>query len=589
MPIAVAPPAFDRDVMLERLRRETFDVLVVGGGITGVGVALDAAARGLRVALVERDDLASGTSSRSSKLVHGGLRYLQNGDVRLVHDALRERQRLLRNAPHLVEVLPFLIPVLTHDGVISRRLAKALGSAMWMYDLAGGWRIGRRHRKLDADQTRAHVPTLPHDRVAGGYLYFDATADDARLTLAVARTAAAHGAAIATRCRVVGLTPTTGDGPVDSPADSPVDGAVVDTGDGEIRVRSKVVVSATGVWADELDRLDRPGRPPSIRPAKGVHVTVPWELVRNDVAVVVPVPGDKRSLFVVPSGPRGDGTHRHAYIGTTDTDHEGTLDEPQCDADDLEYVLGALNQAIDLGGQRPIGTDDVTGVWAGLRPLVASGATGRTADLSRTHRISVSDRGVVTIAGGKLTTYRAMAEDTVDTVEEMVRHQGDRHRPWYQPWHRWHPWRRLRRSPTRRLRLVGATRDLGDASTRAGHLRRRYGTEADDVLNLIDHDPSLGASLVPGLPHLRAEAIHAVRHEMATTLDDVLVRRTRCHLFDRDATEVAAPEVAALLGRELGWTNDELERQVASYRALCERERHAAREHRPVSATGATA
>ncbi len=569
MSTSVAPPAFDRDLMLARLGDEAFDVLVIGGGVTGVGVALDAAARGLRTALVERDDFASGTSSRSSKLVHGGLRYLQNGDVRLVYEALHERQRLLRNAPHLVEVLPFLIPVLTRDGVISRRVAKALGSAMWMYDLTGGWRIGRRHRRLDAETAHAHVPTLPTDRVAGGYLYYDATADDARLTLTIARTAAAHGAVIANRCRVVALTPT-----VDPTGNTgPVDGAVVDTGHGEITVRAATVVNATGVWADDIDRLDRPGGPPTIRPAKGVHVTVPWERVRNDIAVIIPVPGDKRSLFLVPWGPRGDGTFRHAYVGTTDTDHDGSLDDPQCDATDLDYVLGALNHAIAADGHAtPFSADDVTGVWAGLRPLVAGDATGRTADLSRTHRVTVSDRGVVTIAGGKLTTYRAMAEDTVDTVLAPTRRKR---RPW-------------RRSPTRRLRLLGATRELGDISTRTGHLRRRYGTEADAVLALIDRDPRLGDPLVTGLPYLRAEAAYAVRHEMATTLEDVLVRRTRCHLADREATEAAAPGVAELVGRELGWSDAEVARQLDDYRRLCERERRAAREHRAERVTGAT-
>ncbi|MET0326152.1 MAG: FAD-dependent oxidoreductase, partial [Ilumatobacteraceae bacterium] len=221
--------------MLDRLAAETFDVLVVGGGITGVGVALDAASRGLRTALVERDDFASGTSSKSSKLVHGGLRYLQQGDVRLVYEALHERQRLRRNAPHLVKLLPFMIPIMTKDGVIPRRVARALGSAMWMYDLTGGFRIGRLHKRLKADVAFRHLPTMPRERLSGGYLYYDATTDDARLVLTIARTAAAYGAAVANRCRVVGLT---------KDAAGQVDGATVDTGAGTLDVRARVVVNA---------------------------------------------------------------------------------------------------------------------------------------------------------------------------------------------------------------------------------------------------------------------------------------------------------------------------------------------------------
>ena len=572
---------FRRDEMLQRLRAGTFDVLVIGGGITGAGVALDAAVRGLRVALVERDDFASGTSSRSSKLVHGGLRYLQNGDVRLVYEALHERQRLLRNAPHLVDVLPFMIPVLTRDGVISKKVAKTLGSAMWMYDLTGGWRIGKRHRKLSADTAFSHLPTMHRDRVAGGFLYYDASADDARLTLTIARTAAARGAVVANRCRVVDLTEDGRDGRVD--------GAVVDTGDGEIVVRASVVVNATGVWADEVRSMEHADASPSIRPAKGVHVTVPWERVRNDIAVVIPVPKHKRSLFLVPAGPRGDGTFRHAYVGTTDTDHAGSLDEPQCDAADLEYVLSALNHTIadrpaaDTGTghastagtstdqtvpRPPITPDDVTGVWAGLRPLVAASSSGRTADLSRNHQVTVSDRGVVTVAGGKLTTYRKMAEDTVDEVLRQLDRSPRRLRRLLT--------RHLGRSTTRRVRLLGATSVRGDVGTREGHLRHRYGTEADELLAMIAVDPTLGDPLVPGQPHMRAEAVFAVQHEMATTLVDVLERRTRVHHFDRAAAEAAAHDVAALLADHLGWDADEIQRQVSAYQALCERERTAA-------------
>jgi glycerol-3-phosphate dehydrogenase len=543
-----SPRAFDRAEMLERLGTESFDVLVIGGGITGVGVALDAATRGLRTALVEREDFASGTSSKSSKLVHGGLRYLQNGDIRLVYEALHERQRLLRNAPHLVQVLPFMIPLLTRDGVVSRKVARALGSAMWMYDLTGGWRIGRRHRRLRADAAFEHFPTMPRERLAGAYLYYDASADDARLTLAVARTAADHGAAVANRCEVVELT---------TDAEGQVNGAVVETGDGQVRIAARCVVSAVGVWADRVRALDEGASPDSIRPAKGVHITVPWDKIRNDIAVVIPVPKDRRSLFVVPWGERADGTFDHAYIGTTDTDHQGSLEDPQCHSNDIEYVLRALNHSVTT----EITRDDITAVWAGLRPLVNDTSSGRTADLSRTHQVAVSESGVVRVTGGKLTTYRKMAEDAVDMV--ISRSTPGRVTN--------------KKSRTKRLRLHGG-HGLSriDASHPDADLLRRYGTDLAQLRALIAFDPSLAEPLVPGLRHIRAEAVFAVRHEMATTLADVMLRRTRAHLTDRAASEAAAPEVADLMAAELGWDADETQRQIDDYLAIGQRERDAA-------------
>src|SRR4051794_27746618 len=260
---AMALDGFRRPDMVEQLEQGTFDVVVIGGGITGAGVALDAASRGLRVALVERDDFASGTSSKSSKLVHGGLRYLQQGEVRLVYEALHERQRLRRNAPHLVRVLPFMIPVLTKDSVVSRKIARALGSAMWMYDLTGGWRIGKIHRRLKAEAAYAHLPTMPRERLRSAYLYFDATADDARLCLTVARTAAAHGAVVVNRAGVTAIT---------KDAAGRANGVTVDADGTAIAVRATVVVNAAGVWADDVRAFDEGEHPDSIRPAKGVHV-----------------------------------------------------------------------------------------------------------------------------------------------------------------------------------------------------------------------------------------------------------------------------------------------------------------------------
>ncbi|NBR93196.1 MAG: glycerol-3-phosphate dehydrogenase/oxidase, partial [Actinobacteria bacterium] len=352
-----------RAAMLSRLRSEPFDLLVVGGGITGAGVALDAAARGLRVALVDQSDFASGTSSKSSKLIHGGLRYLQQGDIALVYEALYERQRLLRNAPHLVKTLPFMIPVMTRDGVVSRKIARALGSALWMYDLTGGWRVGKLHRRLRAKAALAHMPTMDATKLSSAYLYFDAEADDARLTLAIIRSAIERGAIVANYCGVTAMRKDDA---------GHIVGASVATRDGEaFDISARVVVNATGVWGDALRRMDVGGDSVTIRPAKGIHITVPWQLVRNDIAAVIPVPGDKRSLFVVPHMPNGDGTFRYTYVGTTDTDYQGGIDDPQCTTEDIDYCLRALNKAI-AGGGRTITRDDVVGTWAGLRPLVVS-------------------------------------------------------------------------------------------------------------------------------------------------------------------------------------------------------------------------
>ncbi|MFP4513044.1 MAG: glycerol-3-phosphate dehydrogenase/oxidase [Acidimicrobiales bacterium] len=543
----MGPGTFDRATALDRLRDTSFDVVVVGGGITGAGVALDAASRGLRTALVERDDFASGTSSKSSKLVHGGLRYLQQGDIRLVYEALAERQRLRRNAPHLVRVLPFLLPIFTRDGLFNRKLAWALGKAMWMYDLTGGARIGKLHKRLSTEEALEHMPTLPADRLAGAYLYYDAATDDARLTLTVARTAALdHGAVVVNRAGVVGLS--VGDG-------GRLDGVSVEV-DGEvIEVRTDTVVSATGVWADELRGLGQSDPPDTIRPAKGIHITVPWDKIRNEIAAVVPVPGDRRSVFVVPCGDQ-------TYIGTTDTDYDGPLDDPRCTPDDIAYLLRAINGSI----QDPITADDITGTWAGLRPLVKTGGSGRTADLSRRHRVQVDDDGLVSITGGKLTTYREMAADTVDAVVSQL---GERVRG-----------RIAKRSRTSKLALRGAegfdaARDDADDPVSA-HLVERYGGEARTLIAMIDHDPSLGHRLSPDHPFVRAEVRYAVRYEMATCVDDVLTRRVPLRLRDAAASVAVADEVAELMGDDLGWTSDERHTAAEAHRAAVAAERRSA-------------
>ncbi|HZP30215.1 MAG TPA: glycerol-3-phosphate dehydrogenase/oxidase, partial [Acidimicrobiia bacterium] len=434
-------------------------------------------------------------------------------------------------------------------GLVDRRVARLLGTAMWLYDLTGGLRIRRRHHRISKEAALAHIPTLRASNLAGAYVFYDAQTDDARLTLTVARTAARAGAVVANYARVAELR---------KDGDGRVSGARVVADGHEVEVRAGCVVNAAGVWADDVRALDEGTHPSSIRPAKGVHVTLPWSKVRNDIAAVIPVRHDRRSVFVVPWGD-------FTYVGTTDTDYDGPLDDPRCDAGDVAYLLGALNGVL----AEPVSEHDVVGTWAGLRPLLRTASNARTADLSRRHGVRVSESGVVTITGGKLTTYRRMAADTVDEVQRRLG-------------------LRPTRSPTKHLPLLGAEGFTPEPASQEPslheHLAGRYGTEAAAVLGLVASDPGLGDPLVPGLPYVRAEAVHAARHEMARTLDDVLARRTRARLLARDASAAAAPAVARLVATELGWDDAEIERQVASYRALVDAEREAALEPAPAPA-----
>jgi len=548
----------DRTTTLARLGSQSFDIVVVGGGVTGLGVALDAASRGLRVALVERDDLASGTSSKSSKLIHGGVRYLQQGEIGLVYEALHERQRLRRNAPHLVQTLPFMIPILKRDGVVSKKIARALGSALWIYDITGGWRIGKFHRRLKADKAFKHLPTMQRERLGSAYLYFDATADDARICVGLARTAMQYGAVVSNyTCVDKILHDESGHacGVRITPQASTL-GESAWTGSFDIHAR--VVINAAGVWSDEVLTSDEGHNPDSIRPAKGVHLTVPWKKVRNDIAVVIPVPGDKRSLFLVPWIPNFDGTYQYTYIGTTDTDYEGSIDDPQCTGKDIDYVLKALNASITSDVTR----DDVTAVWSGLRPLVKSvsgeKANSRTSDLSRRHKVATSKSGMITVTGGKLTTYRKMAQDAVAAALLVLEISA--------------------RCRTKSLRFVGAINltDEKKISPTDQHLFSRFGSEIKVIHELISHDASLGEPLIPGLPYLRAEAVFAVTHEMARTLDDILTRRTRCRLLNRRASVAGARQVATLIAPLLNWSAQDIELQITQFVESCAREDSAA-------------
>ncbi len=547
------PRAFDRSKSLEALKTESFDLVVVGAGITGAGVVLDAASRGMRAALIECDDFASGTSSKSSKLAHGGLRYLQQGEIGLVYEALHERRRLLTNAPHLVRILPFLIPMFGKGGAIPARISRVLGAAMWAYDLTGGWRIGKFHERLDHDETLSYMPTLPTERLVSGYLYYDATVDDARLVLALLRTAALdYGAVVANRLPAVGLTKSSA---------GRINGVNVRdpySGD-EFTIRTRAVVNAAGVWSDDVRQLDEGVHPDSIRPAKGVHIAVPWDKVRNQIAAVLPVPKDRRSVFVLPHG-------RITYIGTTDTDYDGPLDDPQCTPEDIQYLLNAINNSC----VNELTPADVIGSWAGLRPLVKSASSGRTADLSRGHKVSRSVSGLVTITGGKLTTYRHMAADTVDEVVKSV-FAADTGFAGYG------------KSVTAKLpirgkegydSLMGALNAFPEVDPKlVKHLGSRYGGEARAVMALIQKDPSLAEPLVNGLPYVAAEAVYATRYEMANTVDDVLARRTRARIYGRDDSAMAAPRVGELMASVNGWDSSQVADSVGEYEAAVTRER----------------
>jgi glycerol-3-phosphate dehydrogenase len=529
--------ARERSATLSRLASERFDVLVIGGGITGAGAALDAASRGLRVALVEARDLASGTSSRSSKLIHGGLRYLEQLDFKLVYEALRERDLLVSKlAPHLVKPVSFLYPL--YRKVVERPY---VGAGLALYDaMEGTRRPVPHHRHLTARGALRLAPALSPERLAGAMRYYDAQVDDARHTLTVARTAAAHSAVIATRVSAVSL--------VRGPDGVRVAGARVrdeETGR-SFDVHAEVVVVCAGVWTDLVHELAGVRAGYRVRMSKGVHIVVPRSAVQADTGMILRT--EKSVLFFIPWGERW-------IVGTTDTDFTGDRAEPVATQEDVDYILTAANRVL----VRPLTRADVIAVYAGLRPLVepvreVNGSKGAakggkpTTKVSREHVVDVPVPGLASIAGGKFTTYRLMARDVVDAAVADF----DRSVP---------------ASVTEQLPLLGAD---GLAAVQAGagrlaedyrvpravveHLLSRYGTLAGEVLDLIRTDPALGRPLAEGFPYLRAEVVYAVTHEDALHVEDVLMRRIRLSIESADSgTEVAA-EVALIMGRLLGWS-----------------------------------
>ena len=539
----------DRPSTLAEAAAQELDVLVVGMGATGAGVALDAASRGLRVAVVDRGDVASGTSSKSSKLVHGGLRYLENYEFSLVHEGVTERQLLRRLAPHLVRPMDFLYPV--WPDTAKRRL---LGLGLTTYDafafaMAGGSGI-RRHEKVDADEAIALAPALAGSGLLHSYIYGDCVTDDARLVLAVVQAARSFGALAVTYAEVTGLL--TGD-------DGRVRGARVHdrVGGTDVELTARHVVNATGVWVDRLQSLEQPGRPAVVQPSKGVHIVLPGtRLPLRGASILLPSrQGDGRSMFAIPYGGQ-------TILGTTDTPYTGALEDLSLTGADLDYVLSAGN---DVFG-RKLSADDVLGAWAGVRPLIRDRAAATMKDVSRRHTLVEGGGGLLTITGGKLTTYRRMAKDVVDRIVER---DGRRARCRTDEI----PLGGTRDLELLRAEVVSAALSLGLDTQVADTLVRQCGEQAHDVLSLVAADPSLGVQLSPSAPHIVAEVVHAARVEGAVTLDDVFSRRMRLSLRSRDAGLPAAPLAAALLAAETGRDSTWASAQVAAYADAVRRER----------------
>jgi len=529
--------ARDRSNALRRLTAGQLDVLVVGGGITGAGAALDAASRGLRVGLVESRDLAAGTSSRSSKLIHGGLRYLEQGDFKLVREALRERDLLVTKlAPHLVKPVPFLYPL--YKKVVERPY---VGAGLVIYDaMEGTKRPVPHHRHLTARGALRRAPALRPERLAGAMVYYDAQVDDARHTVCVARTAAMHGAIVVTRASATSLL-RSADG-------TQVTGAVVrdeETGRSFDVLATRVVVCA-GVWTDLVHSLGGVQAGYQVRMSKGVHLVMPRSAIDAETGMIVRT--EKSVLFFIPWGERW-------IVGTTDTDWSGDRAEPTASGADVDYILAAANRVLAT----PLTRADVIGVYAGLRPLVAAAADRPTTKLSREHVVDAPLPGLVSIAGGKFTTYRLMARDVVDAAV------ADFPRP-------------VPESVTGQLPLLGAdglpavraaaqrlAEDYGVPLSSVEHLLARYGSAVSEVLDLVRSEKTLGRPLLDGYPYLRAEVAYAVTHEGALHIEDVLARRIRLLIESPDAGVAAAAEVGVIMGGLLGWGRRRRALEVRQY------------------------
>ena len=514
----------NRTQMLETAgSAEKWDVIIVGGGATGLGVAVDAATRGYRTLLLEADDFAKGTSSRSTKLVHGGVRYLEQGDIPLVLEALRERGLMHQNAPHLVHHLSFIVPRYQWwEGPF-------LGIGLKVYDALAGKLNLAPSRLVSREETIARIPNIEQTSLLGGVEYFDGQFDDARLAVTLARTAALHGACVLNYTRVTGILKS----------DGLTSGVVFTDGETgpEFRAEGRVVINATGVFSDSVRLMDDPGAARAVQPSQGVHLVFDRSFLQGDSAMMVPHTDDGRVLFVIP-------WHGKVLVGTTDTAMESPEPEPRATREEVGFIL--RNAARYLA--RDPKESDILSVFAGQRPLVRPpGKDGSaTKAISRNHEVLVSDSGLVTIMGGKWTTYRKMAEDTLDHAATLG---GLDDRP----------------CVTEKLQL------LGWRSPNAGPLPAGldiYGSEAPEVEKLAASDPSLTAPIHPSLPYPRAAVVWAARHEMARTVEDVLSRRTRALVLDAKAAAAAADDVAALLAAELGRDASWATAQAEAFRKL---------------------
>nr|WP_202486289.1 glycerol-3-phosphate dehydrogenase/oxidase [Streptomyces sp. SID4985] len=535
------------------------DVLVVGGGIVGAGTALDAATRGLSTGIVEARDWASGTSSRSSKLIHGGLRYLEMLDFPLVREALKERGLLLeRLAPHLVKPVPFLYP-LQHRGW--ERLYAGTGVALYdVMSMARGHGRGLPlHRHLSRSHALRVAPCLRKDALVGALQYYDAEVDDARFVATLVRTAVSYGAKAANRARVTGFL---------REGERVVGVTVEDVeGGGEYEIRARQVVNATGVWTDDTQALVGERGQFHVKASKGIHLVVPRDRIHSSTGLILRT--EKSVLFVIPWG-------RHWIVGTTDTAWDLDKAHPAASSADIDYLLEHVNSVLAV----PLTRDDVEGVYAGLRPLLA-GESEATSKLSREHTVAHPVPGLVVVAGGKYTTYRVMAEDAVDAAV----HGLDR---------------RVAESVTEEIPLLGAegypamwnareriAARSGLHVARVEHLLNRYGSLADQLLDLIAADPSLGEPLRHADDYLRAEIVYAASHEGARHLDDVLTRRTRISIETFDRGTRSAREAAELMAPVLGWDQDQIDREVEHYEKRVEAERESQRQPDDLTADAA--
>jgi glycerol-3-phosphate dehydrogenase len=543
-----------RDAALAALQGERFDLVVIGGGITGAGVALDAASRGYSVALVERDDYASGTSSRSSKLVHGGLRYLQNFDLGLVREALLERALMVNLAPHLVKPLPLLVP-----GFDGKRPDRLTGVGLNMYDVMARERLLRRpddeewspdrHRIISAEETLELIPALEPRGPTSAYLFYDCQTDDVRLVLTVLGEAERFGAVPVNRCEVTGLVDRDGRAAGVLCLDR-LSGA-------EFELEADNVVNATGVWADQIrpDEIYAEEEVPRIRPSRGTHVTLAQETLLLHAGAIVPA-GGGRTIFALPWLGR-------TLIGTTDNDYDGPLDHVAPDDGDIAYLLDACNEFFGSS----LSQSDLTGAYAGVRPLISTGDPKKSVDISRRAELYETSSGLLTITGGKLTTWRRMAKMTVDRIVERESRDAEC---------------RTHEIP---LGLPAQEGDLpavdGVDEESQALLASRYGHAARGVLDLAAEQPRLARRIVPDLPDLLAEAPFAARNEQALSVADVLLRRTRLGLLAAPALtgdDAEAPRaVAGALAPELGWDDARLEQELRDWREVAAAEGIAAR------------